>query len=149
MGALHTVPMETLMVAFLLLDSQVFQPVAFAHPEDFRSYHFRHSIRPFKSANSSPLASDYASPRMPRRKIRCILAWNNRDYGRSHRCPRSLSLYGDTRFQRFLFSVDYQKDYHRGQCVRGSKSYDFTWGIDWQERRGRCPSGGNQERSRE
>ena len=97
LGTLHAVPMETLMVAFLLLDSQVFQPVAFAHPEDFRRYHFRHSIRPFNSSNSNPMASDYASPRMSRRKIRCILAWKNRDYGRSHGCSRSLPLHGYTR----------------------------------------------------
>ena len=101
--------MEIYLVFPLLMDSQVFQPVAFAHLEDFRSYHFRHSIRPFKSPGSSPLASDYASPRIASRKSRCILARSNRDYGRSHRCPRSLPLHGNTRLQRFLFSVDYKR----------------------------------------
>ena len=52
--------MEINLVLPLLMESQVFQPVAFARLEDFRSYHFRHSIRPFKSPGSSPLASDYA-----------------------------------------------------------------------------------------
>ena len=66
MGTLHTVPMEALVVAFLLLDPQVFQPIAFAHPEDFRSYHFRYSIRPPQSPNSSALASDHASSCMSR-----------------------------------------------------------------------------------
>ena len=148
MGALHTVPMETLMVAFLLLDSQVFQPVAIAHPEDFRSYHFRHSIRPFKSPDSSALASDHASPCMSRQKSECLLPRNNRDYGRRHRCSRSLPLYGHSRFKEFFLSVDYKKDHDRAQCLRGSTGDDITRGINWKERRGRSPRGGNQGRSR-
>ncbi len=101
--------MEVHLVLSLLLDSQVFQSCAFAHPENFRSYNFRHSIRSFKSQDSNPLASGHASPSMPRRKIRCILAWNNLDYGSSYRCPRSLSLCGNTRLQLHLLTVDYQK----------------------------------------
>lgn len=125
--------MEINLVLPLLMDSQVFQPVAFAHLEDFRSYHFRHSIRPFESPGSSPLASDYASPGMPRRKSRCILAWSNRDYGRSHRCPRSLPLHGNTRLQRFLFSVNYQKDYHRRQCLHRRTGDDNARNNDRKE----------------
>ena len=124
MGTLHAVSMETIMVAFLLLDSQVFQPVAFTHPEDFRSYHFRYSIRPFKSPDSNPLASDHASPRMPREKSECLLPRNNRDYGRRHRCSRSLPLYGHSRLQQFIFSVDNPKDYSRRRCIRWSESDD-------------------------
>ena len=146
MGALHTVPMETLMVAFLLLDSQVFQPVAFADLEGVRSCHFRHSIRPFKSPGSSTLASDYAPPRMPWGKIRCILAWNNRDYGRSHRCPRSLPLHGDTRLQRCLLSFDYQKDYHRGQRVRRRAGDDNARNNNWKESYRRSSIRCHQER---
>ena len=66
MGSFGFGIMEINLVLPLLMDSQVFQPVAFAHLEGFRSYHFRNSIRPFESLGSSPLASDYASPGMPR-----------------------------------------------------------------------------------
>ena len=138
--------MEVHLVLSLLLDSQVFQSAAFAHPEDFRSYYFRHSIRSFKSPNSNPLASDHASPSMPRRKIRCILAWNNRDYGRGYRCPRSLSLYGNTRLQRHLLTVDYQKDYHREQCVHRRTGDDNARNNDRKESHRRSSVGCHEER---
>ena len=138
--------MEGYLALPLLMDSQVFQSVAFAYSEGFRSYHFRHSIRPFKSPSSSTLASDYAPPRMPWGKIRCILAWNNRDYGRSHRCPRSLPLHGNTRLQRPLLSVDYQKDYHRGQCVHRRTGDDNARNNDRKESYRRSSIGCHEER---
>ena len=125
--------MEVHLVLSLLLDSQVFQSCAFAHPENFRSYNFRHSIRSFKSQDSNPLASGHASPSMPRRKIRCILAWNNLDYGSSYRCPRSLSLCGNTRLQLHLLTVDYQKDFHREQCVHRCTGDDNARNNDRKE----------------
>ena len=145
MGALHTVTVEILMVAFLFLDSQVFQPVAVAHPKNLRCYHLRHSIRPFKSPDSSPLASDLASPSMPRRKSECLLPRNDRDHGRRHRSSRSLPLYGDTRLQGFHFSVDYQKDYNREQCVRRGTGYDNARNNDRKESNRRSSVGGHQE----
>ena len=77
MGSFGFGIMEIHLVTSLLMDSQVFQSVAFAYLKGFRCYHFRNSIRPFQSPCSSTMASDYASPRMPRRKICCLLAWSN------------------------------------------------------------------------